>query len=169
MRQSHRKNRGTSVQQKVLIHNVKQHRRNVFSTCRYTRRKFGTKQEIFVTGTLYVSLRWLRGHYTYHAIAAPGFGPGFWRASVRPVRVSRSATKAAEPSGRPVRALCRNASRSASSSPWSSSPRQSATISSVGATRTKASSRPARWAAALDQGHSSARATRPARTGLSST
>jgi len=62
MRQSHRKNRGTSVQQKVLIHNVKQHRRNVFPTCRYTRRKFGTKQEIFVTGTLVTGTLYVSHH-----------------------------------------------------------------------------------------------------------
>jgi hypothetical protein len=45
-----------------------------------------------------------------------GFGPGFWRASVRPKRFSSRATKRGAPSGRPVRSPARIAA-------WSSAPR----------------------------------------------
>ncbi|MDH3474015.1 MAG: PKD domain-containing protein [Rhodospirillales bacterium] len=115
----------------------------------------------------------LRGHDTH--FGAPGAGellglrPGLRGLRRRPSLASRVSRKRSAPSGRPVRAWRRRASSSSSSRPPARKSAQSPTASSSGATCTRPSSRPARWARALDHGQSRARRVSLARTGLSST
>ena len=82
---------------------------------------------------------------------------------------SRRSTNVAFPNGQPVRPCSRKSRSSSSRMALFKKPRQSATIASIGATRTSRSSRPDKCDLALLQGQSAASATKPARTGLSST
>ena len=98
------------------------------------------------------------------------FGPRFCGLSVRPVCCSSLSIHASLPSGLPDVSDIRKAFQLVSSS--CPAPRKSAKRpyrSITGATRTSASSLPARFALALDQRRSCARSTSRARTGLSDT
>ncbi len=95
----------------------------------------------------------------------PAF-PG-WR--IRPTARSSLSTNVALPKGQPLRPCSRSSLSSSSPVALFKRPCQSATIASIGATRTNRSSRPLRCAFALLHGQSAASDTKPARTGLSST
>ena len=82
---------------------------------------------------------------------------------------SKRSRKEVLPRGRPVRLCERNSRSSSSGRALFTNAVQSGTIANSGATMTKRSSRPERCGRALLQGQSSARGTRRARAGLSST
>ena len=110
------------------------------------------------------------GHVTYFgSLGNFGFRPAFRGRRTRPTSPSTRSTKAPSPSGLPVRLWLRRSLSSSSGSTLSSKPCQSCTMASIGATRTRQSSRPDRCALALLQGHSSGHATSRARTGFNST
>ena len=113
----------------------------------------------------------IRRHDTYcsNSSCSPstrfaGLGPGDRRAIGRPSKRSSAVTNSAVPSGRPLPSDRRSAAKSSARSCKSRSAKHDIR-SSTGRTITRLSSTPARWARALDQGQSSARDTRRARTG----
>jgi hypothetical protein len=114
----------------------------------------------------------IRRHDTYcsNSSCSPstrfaGLGPGDRRAIGRPSKRSSPVTNSAVPSGRPLPSDRRSAAKSSARSCKSRSAKHDVR-SSTGRTITRLSSTPARWARALDQGQSSARDTRRARTGF---